>query len=243
MTQFDYSDASNPYSSAAMVADAPAETRVDFIRKTYLHLAGAILAFAGIEFVIFATVDVEGLTKTMLGGQWSWLIVLGLFMVVSWVANAWAQNSTSIAMQYAGLILYVVAEAIIFVPLLFIADKFAGGDVIASAALITLFMFAALTIFVFTTKIDFSFLRGVLMIGMFAAIGVIVASIAIGFSLGMLFTCLMIALACGYILYYTSNVMKHYRVGQHVAASLALFAAVALLFWYVLRLLISLNQD
>jgi FtsH-binding integral membrane protein len=33
--------------------------------------------------------------------------------------------------------------------------------------------------------------------------------------------------------------MHEYRVGQHVAASLALFASVALLFWYILQLLMS----
>ena len=40
----------------------------------------------------------------------------------------------------------------------------------------------------------------------------------------------MIVLACGYILYHTSNILHQYRIGQHVAASLALFASVALLF-------------
>jgi FtsH-binding integral membrane protein len=37
-------------------------------------------------------------------------------------------------------------------------------------------------------------------------------------------------------------VLHHYRVGQHVAASLALFASVALLFWYILQLLMSLTS-
>lgn len=247
MTQMNsYDPASNPYSSASMVADAPAETRADFIRKTYFHLAGAILAFVAIEALIFAAVPKETLQNITLSltGGFTWLIVLGLFMVVGWIAEKWANSATSQGMQYAGLAVYVLAEAIIFVPLLCIVVHFLEmPDIIPTAGLITLCMFAGLTVFAFTTRIDFSFLRGVLMIGGFAAIGVIVASIAIGFSLGMLFTCLMIALACGYILYYTSNVMKHYRVGQHVAASLALFAAIALLFWYVIRLLIALNRD
>jgi hypothetical protein len=49
-------------------------------------------------------------------------------------------------------------------------------------------------------------------------------------------------LASGYILYDTSNVLHHYRIGQHVAASLALFAAVALMFWYMIQLVMSLNR-
>jgi len=56
------------------------------------------------------------------------------------------------------------------------------------------------------------------------------------FDLGPILIYAMIALACGYILFHTSNVMHHYRIGQHVAAALALFAAVALLFWYIVLL-------
>ena len=60
-----------------------------------------------------------------------------------------------------------------------------------------------------------------------------------GFTLGIMFSYVMVALACGYILYDTSNVMQHYRTSQHVAASLALFASVMLLFWYVLRIVMD----
>ena len=53
----------------------------------------------------------------------------------------------------------------------------------------------------------------------------------------------MIALASMYILYDTSNVLRTYRTDQYVAASLALFASVALLFWYILRLFIQLRRN
>ena len=137
-----------------------------------------------------------------------------------------------------GLGLYVVAEAIIFTPLLFIASTM-GGDIIPTAALATLVLFGALTGVVFITRKDFSFMRSVLLFGGFAAMGLIVVAILTGFTLGPIFTVAMIALACGYILYDTSNVLHHYRIGQHVAAALALFAAVALLFWYILQLFMS----
>ena len=60
-----------------------------------------------------------------------------------------------------------------------------------------------------------------------------------GFQLGTFFSVAMIALAGGSILYDTSNVMLRYPQDRHVAASLELFASVALMFWYVLRLLSS----
>lgn len=50
----------------------------------------------------------------------------------------------------------------------------------------------------------------------------------------------MVLFAAGSILYTTSNILHHYRADQHVAAALSLFAGVALLFWYVLQVVMSL---
>ncbi len=228
--------------SDVFAADAPEELRSSFIAKTYLHLAGAIAAFIAIEAVVLNTMDVEPLMQTMLGTQYSWLIVLGVFMGVSWIADVWANNSTSKAMQYAGLGLYVVAESIIFLPILFIAQNFYPG-VIVMAGGSTVALTAILTAIVFITRKDFSFLRTFLIFGGLAAMGLIALAIVVGFDLGPIFTYAMIALACGYILYDTSNIMLNYRTDQYVAASLALFASVALLFWYILQLWMSAQRD
>ncbi len=220
---------------------APAEERAAFIRRTYQHLGMAILAFLGLEFVFFQTSLPESLTRTMVGGRYSWLIVLGAFMLVSWIAERWAQSSVSREMQYLGLTLYVVAEAVIFVPLLYFASRIAS-DIIPMAGLITSLLFVGLTVTAFTTKKDFSFMGSILKIGGFVALGVIVASIVFGFTLGLLFSGIMVLFAGGAILYSTSNVLHHYNTDQHVAAALSLFASVALLFWYVLRILMSLSS-
>lgn len=233
--------ANNPYASPGQTfaAQAAADERADFITKTYIHLAGAIAAFVVLEAILLNLPGIEGLVQKMTtSSQYSWLVVLGLFMVVSWVANSWAQSAVSPAKQYCGLGLYVVAEALIFVPLLYIANRVDTG-IIPTAAVTTLLLFGVLTGVVFVTRKDFSFLRGILIFGGFAAMGLIVVSIVCGFSLGPIFTYAMIAFACCYILYYTSNVLHHYRIGQHVAAALALFAAVALLFWYIVRLFLA----
>ncbi len=229
-------------SMGMLAARATADERSDFITKTYLHLAGAIGAFVILEAVLFKLGIAEKMYGLLAGSQWGWLIVLGAFMVVSMIAERWARSAVSVGTQYMGLGLYVAAEALIFTPLLYIAhlrDVASGSSIITSAAIATLGLFALLTGVVFITRKDFSFLRGILMFGGFAAMGLIVVAILTGFTLGPIFTYAMIALACGYILYHTSNVLHHYRIGQHVAASLALFAAVALLFWYILRLFMS----
>ncbi len=232
------SSADNPYEAPryTFAAQAAENERADFIAKTYMHLAGAIGAFVAIEAVLFHIPGLqERALQLMLGTQLSWLVVLGLFMAVSWVANSWATSAVSVPTQYMGLGLYVVAQAIIFIPMLFFANMM-DPMIIPTAGLATLGLFGVMTAVVFITRKDFSFLRSALIFGLFAAIGLIVVAIVCGFTLGPIFTVAMIALACGYILYDTSNVLHHYRIGQHVAAALALFATVALLFWYILRL-------
>jgi FtsH-binding integral membrane protein len=236
----DYDD--NPYYQSplgSLAIQADAEERSDFITKTYLHLAGAIGLFIILEAILLHLPGIDQLVKMMInGGRFSWLIVLGAFMAVSYLANNWAQSATSKSTQYMGLGLYVFAESIIFVPLLYIANQYAPG-VILSAAVATVGLFAVMTAIVFFTRKDFSFLRTILAFGGFAALGFIVIAIVFQFNPGPIFTYAMIAFACSYILYDTSNVLHHYRIGQHVAASLALFASVALLFWYILQLFLS----
>jgi FtsH-binding integral membrane protein len=223
-----------------MAADAPEAERVSFIRKTYAHLGGAILLFVVLEWALIHSPLRDPLLHAMLGSRFSWLIVLGAFVAVSYIADKWARTASSVPMQYAGLALYVVAEAVIFLPLLYIAAYYAKDqDLIPKAGLITGVVFAGLTGTVFLTKSDFSWMRQALMLGGLAALALIVASILFGFTLGTIFCFAMVVLASGYILYYTSNVLHHYPIGSHVAAALALFSAVALLFWYVLRILMD----
>lgn len=223
------------------VANAGESTRVEFIKKTYQHLAYAILAFIGLEYVLLNSPIAEVITRNLTSGI-SWLIVLGAFMGISWIADSWARNATSKGMQYAGLGLYVFAEAIIFVPMLYIAKLYAP-DVILMAGIFTGLLFIGLTYTAFTTKKDFSFLGPFLMMGGLVALGFIATSLIFGFSLGIVFSAVMILFASASILYSTSNIIRHYRSDQYVAASLSLFASVALLFWYILSFLMSLSSD
>ncbi len=217
-------------------ADAAPQERASFIRKTYLHLAAAILAFIGLEVYLFNSGIADMIAETMFG--FSWFIVLALFMGVAFLANWWANSSTSKPLQYLGLGLYMVAEAIIFVPLLYIAANFSGGGIntIIKAGIVSLGLLAGLTAVVFITKKDFSFLGPILAIGGFVALGFIAASLLFGFSLGGLFAFIMVGFAATAILYSTSNVLHQYHPTQHVAASLSLFASVALMFWYILTI-------
>ena len=114
----------------------------------------------------------EVLAQKMLGVNW--LLVLGGFVLVSWLASRAAHTARSRGTQYAALIGFVFAEAIIFVPLLYVAQYHAGGGVIESAAILTLVGFAALTAIAFWTRKDFSFLGAVLRWAMIVALLAIV---------------------------------------------------------------------
>jgi FtsH-binding integral membrane protein len=212
------------------------EARAEFIRRTYLHLLGAILAFTLLEMAYFLTGLAVPIAMALLGT--SWLLVLGGFVVVSWLATRVAHVAESPGAQYAALAAYVIAESIIFVPLLLLAQVGAPG-VIQSAAMVTLFAFTGLTVVVVSTRRDFSFLGALLGWCGVVALTLIVAGVVFGFALGTVFSVAMVALAGGAILHDTSKVLHHFPEDRYVAAALALFASVALMFWYVLRLYLA----
>jgi FtsH-binding integral membrane protein len=218
------------------VAAIGVDARASFINRTYNHLMGAIVLFTLIEVGLFQSGFAESIARVLLGG--SWLLVLGAFMLVSWFASRVSLTSESKGAQYAALGGFVVAQSIIFVPMLWLADQSAPGA-IQSAAVVTLVGFAGLTAVAFATRKDFSFLRGMLMWGGVVAMLAIVGGILFGFALGTWFSVAMIGFAGAAILYDTSNVLHHFPEDRYVGAALQLFASVALMFWYVLRLFMS----
>jgi FtsH-binding integral membrane protein len=239
----------NPYQSPAFGAVpatlAEEDARSAFIRQTYVHLFGAILLFVAFEAAVFTLVPMatmDGLMRQLFATRYGWLVVLFGFMGISWLANTWATSEASRSMQYAGLGLYVIAEGVIFIPLLYVANAVAPMA-IPAAGLLTLIMFGGLTALVFITGSDLTSWGKYLWLAGLGAIGIAICAVLFNFQLGVWFSGAMIVLAAGYILYDTSNVLHRYRTEQYVAASLALFASVALLFWYILRLMMSMRRN
>ena len=223
------------------VAQANEDVRSRFIVRTYNHLFGAIALFTLIEIVLFKTGLAEKIAGALMGVNW--LFVLGGFMLVGWFSSRAAGTSKSLSSQYLALFAFVAAEAIIFIPLLFIANAYSqqadGSNVIASAAGTTILGCAGLTVVAFITRKDFSFLRSFLMWGGIVALLLIVASALFGFYMGTWFSVAMIGFAGAAVLYDTSNVLHRYEEDRYVAASLQLFSSIALMFYYVLMLFTS----
>jgi FtsH-binding integral membrane protein len=220
-----------------------ADARATFIRRVYGHLAGAILVFIALETLLLYAVPQSAIAGIFAAGRFSWLFVLLAFMGASALAQMWARSETSVATQYMGLGLYIVAEAVIFLPLLYVAVYFVQDKTLVPAAgILTLAVFGGLTLSVFTTGKDYSGLAPILSVGSMVALGVIIAGCIFGFNLGLFFSFAMVALMSGVILYQSSQVMLYWRTDQHVAAALMLFSSVATLFWYILRIMMELNR-
>jgi hypothetical protein len=215
------------------------EARVAFYKKTYTHLALAVLLFILVEMIFFQIPALLQFALSLTQG-WLWLIMLGGFMLVTNYAEKMALTSHDKNKQYLALLLFVIAEAFIFIPLIFIAMMIAadgGMEILNQAAILTLSLFSGLSAVVLLTKKDFSFMKSILAIGFFIALGLIVAGVLFGFNLGLWFSVGMVILASGSILYQTSNMAHKYSEDQYVAASLGLFASLMLLFWYILSIL------
>ncbi len=224
---------------------APMERR-EFIVSTYKHLGAAILAFVVLSAVLmvsgFSTTTAKMLMAS--GSKFIWLGVMGAFMLVGWLASYLADNAEKPQTQLMGLGIYVLAEGLIFAPMFGIAQLVAPGA-IGAAGFITLLMVAALTWTAFTSKSDFSFLGGILKVGGLVALGTIVAGAIFGFKLGIWFSGIMVLFAGACVLYDTSRIIHDYPADRPAGAALHLFASIALMLWYVLRILISLatNDD
>ena len=220
----------------SFIPKAAAADRSSFITQTYAHLLGAILGFAALEVIFFQTGLAFHIASFLL--SLPWLAVLFVFIGVSWVANHLSTRAMSPEMQYAALISFVVAETILFVPLLFLAQSHAPG-VVQSAALVTLIGFSGLTAVAWSERRDFSVLGGLLKWGFASALLTVITGAIFGFQLGTLFAVAVVVLAGALILYQTSGVLHHYPQEHYVAASLALFASLALMFWHVVQLLMA----
>ena len=221
----------------APVAQLSVADRSTFIWKCYAHVVVAILAFAAIEGYLFSSGIAERFAYQMMS---NWLMVMGAFIVAGWGATHVAHRVKSTQAQYAAFAGFIFLEALIFMPMIYMAYEMNPG-IIESAAGVTILGSVGLIATAMITRKDFSFLRGMLVWGGMLALVAIVSSIIFGFQMGTWFSVAMIGFAGAAVLYDTSNIMLHYPEDKYVAASMQLFASIAMMFWYILRLFMSRN--
>jgi len=214
-------------------ADASVEERSAFIWKVYAHVVGALLAFAAIVAYFVQSGAANGAIALMYNNP---LLTFFLFIGSGYGASYAAHRLESQAAQYAAFAAYVFVFALIATPAVYVAEAMQPG-VVDSAAGVTVLGSIGLIATAMITRKDFSFLRGIAIWGMMLAFVAILASLFLGFELGQWFSLAMIGILGASILYKTSEIMRTFPTDRHVAAALDLFASIALLFLYVLRLM------
>ncbi|WP_251359158.1 Bax inhibitor-1 family protein [Kangiella sp. TOML190] len=217
--------------------------RAKFITKTYNHLLAAIFLFVLASVWLFqsgTSLKIVSFFASM--GTFGTIMMFAAFIGIGWFATKFAHSAESKAVQYLNLVIFTVLYAVFFSPILFFAATKAP-DMIQSAATVTLIGAAVLTAIVFYTRKDFSFLRGIVMWGFGLAVVAIVAGMVFGFQLGTWFSVAMIGISGAAILYDTSNVLHHYPEDKYVGAAIQLFASIAMMFLYVLRLFMSFGEE
>ncbi|MCL2260030.1 MAG: Bax inhibitor-1 family protein [Fibromonadales bacterium] len=221
------------------VENAPSVEQANFYRKTYLTTGFSFLIWMMTVFGMFQT----GIAYSLINAitSVSWLVVLAIFWGASFLGGklTFAEEKEK---QYLGLGIYILAYSLIFTPLIGIVIDYSGGvqmamdNVLIPAFIATCTIFAALTVTVFVTKTDFSFLRSVVVFGSFIALGAIVIFTITGAAVGTWFAIAMIILMSAAILYETHRIKENFNTNQHIGAGAVLFASFMTLLWYVISL-------
>lgn len=230
----------NQSQQGLLLSQTTDEAQVAFYKQTYAHVAGGVLVFILFEYLLLQSDTIVDFMLSMIDG-YKWLLVLGGFMFVTYYAESTVLKSQDKNVQYLAYAAYILAQAVIFVPLIYLAIFYtnSGIELLQQAGIVTIALFTGLTAVVFVTKKDFSFLKTGLTIGFFIALGLILAGTLFGFNLGLWFSVGMCLLAGGSILYQTSNLIHKFKQDQYIPAALGLFASLMLLFWYILQIFMS----
>jgi FtsH-binding integral membrane protein len=206
--------------------------RSAFMSRVYTRLVAGIVAFILIEAYLFATGLAVAITQFVLGT--SWLLILGGFMIVSWLANSVALKATTPGSQWGGYLLLVAANSVIFAPLLVLAELQVPG-VIVAAGQYAIGAFIVLSVIAVRSARDFTWIGASLRWFAMLALAAIVLSVLFGFQLGTWFSLGMIGFAGAAILHDTQTILRDMPPGRETVAAMTLFSGLALMFWYLIR--------
>ncbi len=223
---------------------AALDSRMAFVRRTYAHLLGELAAVALVTVIALRTPALASLATAMLGNT---LIYVASFFGVSLLTRAMLAGQKSIGVQYAAAALWVFFLGLLVTPFAMWAKIQTGSyAIMGEGAILTGCVFTGITAYVFLTKKDFSFLGGALwMIGWIAFGLGIILSIFGGFGnqLALLYSCGMVLLLGGWVLYDTSRVLHHRHVNEHVAASVDLLVDFVYMFIYIVSILLRSRRS
>ena len=214
---------------AQTAAQASVAERLSFIRKVYaLFFAATLFGIGGVLIgFVFPPLMIAA-------AQHPWIALL---FMLGGVMGAQAVRHVPGVNLFA-LFGFTTLTGIIISPVLWLISLDNPASIL-QAGVLTVGIFGGLTAYVFISKRDFSFLRGMVVTGLIVIIlagllnVLIVGSSALGFAVAaatlLLFT--------GFVLYDTSNIIRHYPTNEYVAGALSLYLDVFNIFLALLRIL------
>jgi modulator of FtsH protease len=242
----------NPYGSTyelgtRTAADAVPAERLAFVRRVYsLFFLSLVAAFAGGFFAIST-------------GAVLWFVRHPIIAFVLYIGGVFGVQGLSrkSGINVIALLAYAAFTGAYFSLIALVSYLVTGGKMDpATGALtggswhlagqafgLTLIVFGGLTLFAFVSRTDFSFLGGALFIGLLIFLGLGVIGMIWGFpssGLQMAFLVGVVVIMAGYVLFDTSNIMRHYPTDASVSAALAIYIDFAILFVYLLQILIQI---
>lgn len=211
------------------VYDESAEKRLVFLQKVYLSFFFSLIA---------------SVVGSVVGLQPQFLRYVAqsriLFFIGTLVALFAAYGLRRVpGLNFIALFGFTFLSGMSIAPLLAYYLGMGEGILIKEAFVLTTITFGGLSVYVFVTKKDFSYLGGALFIGLFALIGVGLVFMFFGPSQGVytIFCAFGAILFCGFILYDTSRMMREWQNNDYIAFAIELYLDFLNLFLYILRLL------
>ena len=215
---------------AETAAQASVEERMGFIRKVYaLFFAATLFAIGG----VLLGLSFPPLLQFAFEHPWIMFIAM-----IGGVMGAQAVRHVR-GLNLVALFGFTTLTGVVISPLIAVILQINPGSILA-AGLLTVGIFGGLTAYVFISKKDFSFMRGMLMTGLIVVILAGVVNIFLGASaLGFAVAAATLLLFSGFVLYDTSNIIRRYPVNEYISGALDLYLDAFNIFLALLRLLNS----
>jgi len=215
---------------------ASVNERLGFLRKTYGLLSLQILAVGAIAaFVINTPFLLNNVAIRLYDGIMIYILV---FMGLSFLTRRMLEGSKPLSTQYAAAGLWTFFLGLLISPLCYMASlRFGSYAIVGEAFVLTSAIFIGLTVYVFTTKKDFSFLRGAIWIASMSMLAIGALLYFTGNSGGIWYSVIWVGVLAAWTLYDTSKILHHRHTNEAVAASVDLLLDFVYLFIHILMIL------
>ena len=223
-------------------------TRLAFIKKVYLYFSfslvlTAIGGYFGYTFVMnrLASSEGRGLYGIMIG-----LIVLEIVaLIITWFVRKKDPINKIMLAIYSFLSGATLGPLLALAALTALGSGVPAGTLILQAFLITAVVFVGLTVYVFVSKKDFSFMGGALTMLLMIAIGIGLMFLIFPMGRGaiLLYSGLTALIFAGFMLYDTSMIMRKYTTDEYIAGAINLQLDFVIFFMHILRILIVLASS